>query len=153
MVSRNCGNNSVWFTAWAVQSTGLRGAQKDISDRRCACAASGIGEFRVVDPPRASQEAVFPNRPVLLAVLLALSIGAGAGAAILRDQLRPTYFDLRGLRASTGLPVFGTVSMIIDAAGQARARRGVIVFSGSAVIYLALFAALLAWAWLRQPMR
>lgn len=116
-------------------------------------AASGIGEFRVVDPPRASQEAVFPNRPVLLAVLLALSIGAGAGAAILRDQLRPTYFDLRGLRASTGLPVFGTVSMIIDAAGQARARRGVIVFSGSAVIYLALFAALLAWAWLRQPMR
>lgn len=116
-------------------------------------AASGIGEFRVVDPPRAAPDPVFPNRPLLLGVLLALSIGAGAGAALLRDQLRPTHFDLRSLRASTGLPVFGTVSMIVDTAARARARRGVLAFSGSAAAYLVVFAALLAWAWLRQPMR
>jgi polysaccharide chain length determinant protein (PEP-CTERM system associated) len=116
-------------------------------------AASGIGEFRVVDPPRAAPDPVFPNRPLLLGVLLALSIGAGAGAALLRDQLRPTHFDLRSLRASTGLPVFGTVSLIVDAASRARARRGVLAFSGGAVTYLVVFAALLVWAWLRQPMR
>jgi polysaccharide chain length determinant protein (PEP-CTERM system associated) len=116
-------------------------------------AASGIGEFRVVDPPRAAPDPVFPNRPLLLGVLLALSIGAGAAAALVRDQLRPTHFDLRSLRASTGLPVFGTVSLIVDADLRNRARRGVIAFSGSAVIYLVVFAALLVWAWLRQPMR
>jgi hypothetical protein len=107
----------------------------------------------VVDPPRAAPDPVFPNRPLLLGVLLALSIGAGATAALLRDQLRPTHFDLRSVRASTGLPVFGTVSLIVDATSRTRARRGVLAFSGGAATYLLVFAALLVWAWLRQPMR
>jgi polysaccharide chain length determinant protein (PEP-CTERM system associated) len=116
-------------------------------------ATSGVGEFRVVDPPRASQEAVFPNRPLLLTVLLVLSIGAGAAAAFVRDQLRPTHFDLRGLRASTSLPIFGAVSLIVDQASRERARRSLIAFSGTTVAYLLAFGLLLTWAWLRQPLR
>jgi polysaccharide chain length determinant protein (PEP-CTERM system associated) len=116
-------------------------------------ATSGIGEFRVVDPPRAAQEAVFPNRPLLLSVLLVMSIGAGALAAFVRDQLRPTHFDLRGLRASTGLPIFGAVSMIVDQSARDRARRSLIAFSGTTAAYLLAFGLLLTWAWLRQPLR
>ncbi len=113
-------------------------------------ATSGIGEFRVIDPPRAGLEPVFPNRALLLTGVLLASIAAGVAVAFIRDQVRPTFFDLRALRLTTGLPVYGAVSMIVDAAGRSRARRGLLVFSGGAMAYLSVFAVLLAWAWLKQ---
>lgn len=113
-------------------------------------AASGIGEFRVIDPPRAGLDPVFPNRALLLTGVLLASIAAGVVVAFLRDQVRPTFFDLRALRLATGLPVLGTVSMIVDAPTRARARRGLLVFSGGTVAYVSLFGVLLAWAWLKQ---
>ena len=75
---------------------------------------------------------------------------AGIAVAFIRDQVRPTFFDLRAVRIATGLPVLGTVSMIVDAPTRARARRGLLVFSGGAMAYVSLFGVLLAWAWLKQ---
>jgi polysaccharide chain length determinant protein (PEP-CTERM system associated) len=112
--------------------------------------ASGIGEFRVIDPPRAGLDPVFPNRAMLLTGVLMASLAAGLAVAFLRDQLRPTFFDLRAVRLTTGLPVLGTVSMIVDGATRARARRGLLVFSGGTLAYVSLFGVLLAWAWLKQ---
>lgn len=113
-------------------------------------ASAGVAEFRVIDPPRVSPEPVFPNRGLLLAGVLVASIGAGLGIAFLRDQVRPTFFDLRSLRNSTGMPLFGAVSMIVDDSSRRQARRKVVAFSASAAAYLGLFAIILAWAWLRQ---
>ena len=113
-------------------------------------ASAGVAEFRVIDPPRVSGQPVFPNRTNLLGAVLAVSLGAGVAVAFLRDQIRPTFFDLRVLRQATGMPILGAVSWVADAAQRARAKRGVIAFSASALLYLGLFAALLSWAWLRQ---
>ncbi len=112
--------------------------------------SAGVAEFRVIDPPRVSPQPVFPNRSLLLTGVLLASIAAGLAVAFLRDQIRPTFFDLRSLRNATGLPLLGAVSMVIDAPGRARARRSVMVFSASATAYVGLFVVLLAWAWLRQ---
>ncbi|MBK8767731.1 MAG: chain length-determining protein [Burkholderiaceae bacterium] len=113
-------------------------------------AASGIGEFRVIDPPRASNEPVYPNRAMMLTGVLLASIAAGLAVAFIRDQIRPTFYDLRALRLATGLPILGTISMIVDAKTKARARRGVLAISSGAAAYLSLFGVLLAWAWLKQ---
>lgn len=106
---------------------------------------SGIGEFRVIDPPRVAPRPVSPNRPLLLAGALAASIAAGFGVAFLLNQLKPTFFDGRSLRAYTNMPLLGSVSLLIDPLGRARNRKAVLAFSSSSVLYLTLFGALIAW--------
>ena len=67
--------------------------------------------FRVIDPPRVGTQPATPNRPLLLFGVLILSIAIGLAFAYLKDQLRPVFFDARTLRAATGLPILGTVSV------------------------------------------
>jgi polysaccharide chain length determinant protein (PEP-CTERM system associated) len=110
---------------------------------------SGVGEFRVIDPPRVAPQPVFPNRPLFLMLVLCASIAVGAGIAFLIDQMRPTFFDARTLRAETGMPLLGSVSMIDDSEAVRTARRSLMVFSGTGLAYLGLFAMLIVWFTLR----
>jgi polysaccharide chain length determinant protein (PEP-CTERM system associated) len=106
---------------------------------------SGVGEFRVVDPPRVTPYPVTPNRPLLLTGVLLLSLAAGVAVAFLLQQVKPAFFDGRSLRKVTNLPLLGTVSLLGTPERSARERREVLKFSGSAAAYLLLFGLLIAW--------
>jgi polysaccharide chain length determinant protein (PEP-CTERM system associated) len=116
-------------------------------------ASAGVAEFRVIDPPRVTPHPVYPNRALLLTGVFLASIAAGLAAAFAREQVRPTFFDLRSLRFTTGLPVWGAISMVPDMITASRNRRGAIVFGGATAMYLMLFTAILAFFWLRQLAR
>ena len=75
---------------------------------------SGVADFRLVDPPRVTPNAVSPNRPVLLAGSLLLSILAGLGTMFLSSELRPSIYDRTKLREVTGLPILGVVSLVVS---------------------------------------
>jgi polysaccharide chain length determinant protein (PEP-CTERM system associated) len=110
---------------------------------------TGVAEYRVVDPPRVSSKPIWPNRILLLSLALIASIGAGFAACFLKDQSRPTFFDARGLRQATGMPLLGAVSHVLDVTSRSRSLRKTWLFSGATGSYFLAFFGLLAWAWLR----
>jgi polysaccharide chain length determinant protein (PEP-CTERM system associated) len=77
-------------------------------------AVSGVADFRLVDPPRVSPQAVFPNQPLLLAGSLVLALVAGMGVMFASDKLRPCFYERSQLREATGLPILGVVSLVVS---------------------------------------
>lgn len=74
-------------------------------------AVSGVADFRLIDPPRASQKPVAPDRLVLLPLALLAALGLGLAGSFLTSQLRPAFFDSSTLMEVSGLPLLGVVSL------------------------------------------
>ena len=112
--------------------------------------ASGIADFRLIDPPRASQKPVAPNRLLLLPVALAAAVAAGLAVAFILSQLKAVFFDARAVRNTIGLPILGVVTLVLTDAARSRERRdlkrfglacsGLIGLFVSAVLILSVFA-------------
>ncbi len=92
--------------------------------------ATGVANFRVVDPPRTSPNPVSPNRQLLVPVALLLSLCAGLGASYLFSMVRPTFHDNRNLKTVGKRPVLGAVSLLRNAQVLAKRRRRAILFFG-----------------------
>lgn len=90
---------------------------------------AGVGDFRLVDPPRVSPRPVSPKLGLFPLTLLA-SLLAGLAAAFLAREARPTIFDGRSAREVTGLPLLGVVSIIASAAELRQRRRSLAGFAG-----------------------
>jgi len=84
--------------------------------------ASGVVDFRLIDPPRVSPRPVFPNRLLLLLGALAVAIAAGSATALVASQVRPVFHDVQQLRATIGLPLLGVVSLILSDDDRKRER-------------------------------
>lgn len=113
-------------------------------------ASGGVGEFRVVDPPKVSERPTWPNRAALMAGVIVLSIVAGLAMAFFRDQLRPTFLDVRTLARTAKLPLLGGVSYIATAAERSRRRAALAMFSASTLGYFLLVAGIVAWYAMKQ---
>ena len=71
-----------------------------------------MAEFRIIDPPRISPKAVFPNRLALVPLVLALALAVGMAAAAWRSRrfCRPSTMP-RQLRSASKRAVLGTISL------------------------------------------
>jgi len=104
-------------------------------------ASTGVADFRLIDPPRVSPQPVAPNRALLFPLALLGALGAGVVASFLVSRIWPTFFDLRSLRAVTGLPVLGSVTLILSESQRRKERRGLIGFVTAFVAFLSTFGA------------
>lgn len=82
--------------------------------------AAGVADFRLIDPPRVSPKPVSPNRLVLLAIAMILSLAAGLFLAFAASQIRPVFHSASELRARFEFPVLGVVSLVT---GESDVRR------------------------------
>jgi polysaccharide chain length determinant protein (PEP-CTERM system associated) len=107
--------------------------------------ASSVADFRVIDPPRAINQPVAPNRALLLPMVLVLSLLIGAGVTFLLSQIRPVFFDAASLRAVTELPLLGVVSLIVHDELRRKERRSIKRFLAALIGLVALFIAGVAY--------
>ncbi|MCF6230725.1 MAG: chain length-determining protein [Gammaproteobacteria bacterium] len=77
---------------------------------------------RVIDPPREPVIPVGPNRPLLITAVMLGGLAFICGIIFLDAQLRPQFNSVQSLRAVTGLPVLGGVSLFKTPA-QLRTRK------------------------------
>ncbi|HET6600065.1 MAG TPA: XrtA system polysaccharide chain length determinant, partial [Burkholderiaceae bacterium] len=102
--------------------------------------ASGMADFRLIDPPRASPKPVAPNRLLLLLLALAAALGAGVFTAFAASQLRPVFHSGADLGKKTGLPLLGSVSLVLTDIDRRRERAGLLRFGAASASLVVLFA-------------
>ncbi len=103
--------------------------------------ASGVADFRLIDPPRVNPKAVYPNRPLLLPLVLLAALGSGLFFAFAASQVRPTFADAAELRAQTGLPLLGVVTMLSTDEDRKRERRSLFRFVSASGGLVGVFVA------------
>jgi len=121
---------------------------EDLVGRREAAAmsgdldvASGVADFRLIDPPRVSSQPVSPNRLLLLAGALAVALVAGVFTAFAASQLRPVFHRAVDLRDKFDLPILGVVSHVMSDGDLRRERTDLLRFAAAAGSLVLLFGA------------
>ena len=103
--------------------------------------ASGMAEFRLIDPPRVSPRPVSPNRLLITPIALVVALAAGLAAAFAGSQLRPTFSDASELRIKTGMPLLGVVTLVMSDADRRLDRMSLIRYVSASGTLIGLFAA------------
>jgi len=106
--------------------------------------ASGVADFKLIDPPRVNPKPVAPNRLILMVGVLVLALGAGLFAAFAASQLRPVFHDAHELRRRTDLPILGIVSRLVTDGDKRRQRLDLIRFGAASGGLVGAFAVSLA---------
>jgi polysaccharide chain length determinant protein (PEP-CTERM system associated) len=103
--------------------------------------ASGVAEFRLVDPPRVAPKPVSPNRMLLLPLVLLVALGGGVFFAFAASQLRPTFASGEDLRKMTGLPLLGVVTLLRSEDDRRQERMSLFRFVAASGGLVGLFTA------------
>ena len=106
--------------------------------------ASGVADFRLIDPPRASSKPVSPNRLMLMFTAMLAAVGAGLGCAFVASQLRPVFYNAGELGAMLELPVLGVVSKVANPADKRGERADLARFVAGSASLVGVFAVALA---------
>jgi hypothetical protein len=105
--------------------------------------ASGMADFRLIDPPRVSPKPVSPNRLLMVPVALLAAVGAGLFTAFAAAQLRPVFNKASELREKFDLPFLGGVSLVLSDTDRRRERVDKVRFAAASGTLLIAFMAVL----------
>ena len=104
---------------------------------------TGVVRFNVVDPPTAGFDPTFPNRPLLIVVVLVVGLAIGGGVAYLLHMLKPVFSSETSLAQLTGLPVLGVVTRTWVDKYRVQLRAGLMRYSIAASLLLVAFVIVL----------
>lgn len=87
--------------------------------------STASSEFRIVEPPAVSPTPVFPSRKFLALFVIVLSLITAVVVAYGMSLLHPVVGRVSELKALTGRPVLGSISVALTDAGRRAQRREV----------------------------
>ena len=105
---------------------------------------TNVVDFRVIDPPRVPLKPSFPNRPLLMSLVLLGSIAAGIAVAFLRSQMRRTVNSRSDVFSITDMPLLGTVTLIESDEDKQKKRKGMIRYSAASISLFVAYGGLIA---------
>ncbi len=79
--------------------------------------------FTMIEPPLPPEKPISPNRIMILALGLILSLGAGAAAAVVKDSLDPSIRGVRDMRRLLNVAPLASIPPIVTNAERDRHRR------------------------------
>ena len=106
--------------------------------------------FKIIDPPTMPIAPIGPNRLLFYTIALLAALAAGPGIALLISQSRPAFPGPGVMREITGLPVLGTVAMNWTEPEKIKRRRSQYLFAVSIAGLVAVYAAVMASALLKN---
>jgi len=71
-------------------------------------------QFRIIDPPFSGSQPAGPQRQIFLSMVFVAALGVAGGLTFLFNQLHPVFFSGRAVTAATGIPILGTVSLLVS---------------------------------------
>jgi polysaccharide chain length determinant protein (PEP-CTERM system associated) len=101
-------------------------------------------QYRTIEPPFAPADPVGPNRLILILGVFACALGAGGAVAFALNQLQPVFYTRRSIEQYIGLPVLGTVSMLLSPREVVKHRAGALVWLASYVLLIVATVAVIA---------
>ena len=91
-------------------------------------------KFKIADPPSKPTKPSFPNRVLFYTLILVVGVVAGFAVAFLIYFIRPVYMSTRQVRAVTGLPSLGSVSLTSQGVAQVAGKDWLLVSTIAALI-------------------
>jgi polysaccharide biosynthesis transport protein len=79
--------------------------------------------FTMIEPPLPPEKPISPNRILILAMGIVLSLGAGFGAVVLKDSLDPSVRGVNDVRRLLSVPPLAAIPNIVTEAEARRQRR------------------------------
>ncbi|MBI1425241.1 MAG: hypothetical protein GC149_17470 [Gammaproteobacteria bacterium] len=98
--------------------------------------------FKVIEPPIVPIIPVGPKRMLLNSAAILAGLAAFFGVTFLILQLKPVFLTKKELANLTGLPVLGTVTMVLDAETKSSKRKERIIMISLGFAQLLVFSAI-----------
>jgi uncharacterized protein involved in exopolysaccharide biosynthesis len=105
-------------------------------------------KFTMIEPPQPPEKPIRPNRILILAAGLVLSIGLGIGAVVARESFDASVRGPGDIRSLLQVPALASIPVIVTAADRARRRR-VTAYSWSGSIGVLILAAVSVHLWVK----
>lgn len=102
-------------------------------------------QFKVLNPPRASNKPAGPARLMLFIMITVAGIGVGVALSLVMSQLNPIVSSSSQLSKATGIPVFGMVSANDNLGLQQVNNKKTIIFVISNVVLLCVLLIFIAY--------
>ncbi|RKF23239.1 chain-length determining protein [Altericroceibacterium spongiae] len=109
-------------------------------------------KFEVIDPPSSPRTPSAPHRPLLLAGVLIVGMGAGCAVAFALGQINGSFATAAKLERNIGLQVIGTISNVLTDAAKERRAKQLRLFAGASAALGGLFVILLAVEFFQRGM-
>lgn len=115
----------------------LRAKQSDVETSQNLETEHKGERFTMIEPPLPPEKPVSPNRILILAIGMVLSLGAGFGAVVLKDSMDPTIRSAHDVRRLLSVPPLVAIPVMSTEAERRKHRRLVFYSLQGAIIALA----------------